>query len=404
MSLNAAREHASLQTLVNETFARLASEGLQRLNASELRDALEPAELCFVQKERQRAGEHSSAHRARCPPAKRSAADASCWILGESAKSCDFNAASPILPLSSRSTLVSRYRSLGEQGRAQRTIAPMLRRGVPLILIGDSMMRRIASALSCEVARVGAGAHHYYDFTELSAQGDLAPLRRRLAHLTQNASAGAVVLATIGLHYYPDDHLPDALKRLGSKRVASMLPLMRPSKLSHDASQLAGALQSVAAECLKCAVVVLTATMQHFASPAPYDGIFRSSLVLLDSKPETFDFRAYGFGCKPLADGAPGEASPNQWRASLVERAMRSTPGILLAPLHLLTRNWHDAHVGMTAKAFARNKRGVVNPVPDCTHYCYGPFLYEPVWWAMHSAWRSRMRAAAGATADERAL
>ena len=22
----------------------------------------------------------------------------------------------------------------------------------------------------------------------------------------------------------------------------------------------------------------------------------------------------------------------------------------------------------------------------DCTHHCYGPFLYEPIWWAIHQA------------------
>lgn len=47
-----------------------------------------------------------------------------------------------------------------------------------------------------------------------------------------------------------------------------------------------------------------------------------------------------------------------------------------MVPLHALTRPHWDAHIG------AGNYLGA----PDCTHFCAGPFLWEPLWWAVGAA------------------
>ena len=293
----------------------------------------------------------------------------------------------PAMPFSRRTSLLGRYPSLGAKGAVHRSLGSVFRSRVPLVVLGDSSMARIYHALTCAAVKEGSNAPR--DYFNLHLASGMSRATSRLAQL-QNSSTGGIVLASLGLHYNNDEFMPAAM-RLGAVRVRSWLPLKGRAELSKDLEHLGSVLERFAHGCRQCIVIYLTAGMQHFASLAPLDGAFDPNLVLNETHPRNFNFSAYGFGCEKTPSELPSTSSPNHWRAELAVQTMipRGGPRFTVAPLHLLTAAWGDVHTGMTPQAFRPSGPShVVNAVPDCTHYCFGPFLYEPVWWTMHTLWK----------------
>lgn len=138
--------------------------------------------------------------------------------------------------------------------------------------------------------------------------------------------------------------------------------------------------------------------------PAPRSGNGEPSLLLLERpkprKTDATDTAALEYPCRAVASPSPildASRSPNTWRATELHEAVshrrkppfaaanddggaegRAGPGgrTLLVPLHLLTAPMFDAHVGI-----GRDGRQA-----DCTHWCAGPFVWEPLWWALRMA------------------
>ena len=59
---------------------------------------------------------------------------------------------------------------------------------------------------------------------------------------------------------------------------------------------------------------------------------------------------------------------------------------VLVVPLHAISRGWTDAHTGLVHPWWTREATPVRMASVDCLHYCRGPWLWEPVWWAIEQA------------------
>ena len=232
---------------------------------------------------------------------------------------------------------------------------------------GASEAAAAAAALSrIRVARIG---------DRPDAEG-LATLEREVGAAVARVrrAGGGVVLASIGLHF--DDEQRDA----HAAHVTRLLQL----------------LEGCAADGLGCVPILATAVAQHFRSP-------------------TGSFYAHGehlgagdYPCVPLRSPHPPHPqhpphpphpphSPQPrhsslrlgagaWRAADTrELARRHAPShTLLLPFDELSRGWWDAHLGGSARRGNGSRA-------DCTHLCQGPWLLEPLWWALDVATAATM-------------
>lgn len=145
-------------------------------------------------------------------------------------------------------------------------------------------------------------------------------------------------------------------------------------------------LQQFRTSCQSCRLVLVTPTSQHF----PWlGGAYHAS------KRNSIGFNASEAACAPWSPGQgngtssllaewPRAAWPsdwplparsaNTWRAGDTVDAAASFPGMLLVPLHWLTKSWAGAHPEFRPSVKAL----------DCTHFCQTPFAFEPFWWAVH--------------------
>ena len=91
------------------------------------------------------------------------------------------------------------------------------------------------------------------------------------------------------------------------------------------------------------------------------------------------------------ADWPVHNESVNTWRVTDVLHLLERSPQVNVIPFHLLGNQIWDAHLG----ASMNNTTLLSDPnaflYVDCTHHCIGPFLYDPIWWAIFTATMRRL-------------
>ena len=133
-----------------------------------------------------------------------------------------------------------------------------------------------------------------------------------------------------------------------------------------------------AASCAGCHAIIVTAPSQHFPT---IDGSF-SPRVAQDGNRS---WESVGAGCVRISTHGPINGSDaNSWRGADVLERHSQTSNITIVPWHLLTRDWWDTHGGLSEINWRNHpvRAGDRKLMLDCTHYCYTPFLYEPLWWS----------------------
>ena len=99
------------------------------------------------------------------------------------------------------------------------------------------------------------------------------------------------------------------------------------------------------------------------------------------------EWEASGSGCRRLATTSVPSESANSWRSADILKEHLRHPRVLVVPWHLLTRDLWSAHPGASKQAWTgevkTDARG--RSILDCSHLCYSPFLYEPLWWALRA-------------------
>ena len=196
----------------------------------------------------------------------------------------------------------------------------------------------------------------------------------RLVKQYANAS-NVVSVASIGVHYNNQmSHSRGAVEAFDIRTRASYV---------QDVQTLARALEHFVSAVTPAAhrtAMLITPPLQHFET---WDGTYDRSI-----------FSTNGFGCRLLNETALAAlradsttASPNVWRsADLLEAAHTYAPHVLVAPFHSVSNGLWDQHPGQHGTKRFQKHNYVYKPTLDCTHFCYSPFLYEPLWWAIGQA------------------
>ena len=284
-------------------------------------------------------------------------------------------------------------------------------KGLRTLFVGDSLANQLQSAAACELGRAlssrlrgrapsaAASLIEMHDFrpnmtarangTQRLASVDAAAISRlhnRLGHFA--ASGGTLVVGMWpGVYYTPISG--DA--NFGDYYLRQARPFL-------------AALDGFAAACTRCVALLVTPTAQHFptadgsysatkatALSSFTDGGIKTNVAAGSSSAGPCQPWSSSVGVKDgIASGrkdrtiwqqpeALPEASPNVWRGeSLLGEVLRSWPHLVPVPLHRLSTWWWHAHPSYRGGAHALTL--------DCTHWCWLPFLWEPVWWALRVA------------------
>ena len=417
---------------VLDALSKLAAPDL--LNTSDLEASLLPSERCFLRS----AGLHDAAGQLpSCNAADNNSRVISCWHMdwgdcskrplqtGRESPSRKYGGERPWLPY------VSRYASLaaGAPESSHFAVAAHLAglpaksllqgdgrlNGLRTLFVGDSLANQLQSAAACELGRALSSRLHgrapsaaatlieMHDFrpnmtvhgngTQRLASVDAATISRLHKRLDHYAATGGTLVVGMwpGVYYTP----PSGYADFGTYYLQQARPFL-------------AALNGFAAACARCVALLVTPTAQHFATAdGSYSATKASTIDTLSSFTEDGIKSNVAAGsssdgpCQPWLPGvgepsvkdgiAPGrkdrtiwqqpealpEASPNVWRGeSLLGEVQRSWPHLIPVPLHRLSTWWWHAHPSYRGGAHAI----------DCTHWCWLPFLWEPVWWALRVA------------------
>jgi hypothetical protein len=137
--------------------------------------------------------------------------------------------------------------------------------------------------------------------------------------------------------------------------------------------------------CQDCVSVFGTAPQQHFETA---DGAWAAD-VGHESPTSNMTSNHPAYACAPARDSERRAASsPNTWRAADALALLPHYPHLLLLPMHAASAPLWQAHPGgegTVRHADTMRYHGVTlrKTAVDCTHACYSPFLYEPLWEAL---------------------
>jgi hypothetical protein len=273
------------------------------------------------------------------------------------------------LPAGSRPSLTRRLALPGD-GSLARALT-RLAEGQLLTFMGDSTIINLYGAAQCELRRPRDGSPPPADAPRLlrkllvarigyepTAAG-LDLLTARVGELAQNATRahGGVILASVGHHFNPQHR----------------------AEFRRHASRLLELLERFGSACAACVAILATPPLTHFPTPT---GSFREWIKVRDNADTAYP-------CAPLRDGGGGDdADTNGWRVSELQAIVRAQrpAHVLVVPLHAISRGWTDAHTGLVHPWWTRDVTPVRMASVDCLHYCRGPWLWEPVWWAIDQA------------------
>ena len=278
--------------------------------------------------------------------------------LGGKFDSCIFQ---PNLPLRERAGLFSRYDAALNISRSRDPMieaAQLLEaRNHAIVFGGDSVSNMLVRHASCKLQSAGYDPNLIREIKiGQSPSSVTAALNRTMARM--QAQGGGIVIFNSGLHF--NAHHRYSLRRI----VNAALPL----------------LEKFALACPRCMAVLSTTSAQHFRTPtgaydtgtleAPFTGLYECAALQSERN-------------------SPGGKSPGvaQWRRSELVDAAGRAPHVLLLDFEVMTRHLWDAHIGDTSQTTSHKQQGA--GVLDCTHFCPGPWLYEPFWWAIHEILRS---------------
>ena len=268
--------------------------------------------------------------------------------------------------------------------------------GGKVLLLGDSLASEVARAAQCEAARAGLDSNRIV-FQRLinNAARDKVLIRNAFSRLKGNASR-LTVAVTYGTHFNTADPTVP-----GDQENAHM----NRATFQKDVNSTLQVLDKLAATCESCVVLFLTTSAQHFNTPSGHYAGTRKHAPVLTGQVHAFvpanqsADNSSLYGCRAWHK-PPAHESANWWRAANAIAAAEASPHVLPVPLHRISSRWWDAHPGLDIERFcAVSRRGVCNDstipwqsnkdryfVPDCTHHCTSPFLYQAIWWAMSRA------------------
>ena len=394
-----------VQRTISAMFDRLSYDGMASLDAAAVRQSLHPGEWCSLQEGGladiiDPGGSRLSA--AECSRARQSAgpdkqdqyggddldmaidegevkAVRPCWMLTPRAVA----AKTPRCTISPenyalhRHTMFSRFSRIaaGTASSSHLRSGPLMH-GQSMLFYGDSLIWDLFQAARCETMRSSDSARSVklLEYISIYAPNRLK-LRKgkgvNLHALVLNATlnrfssrGGGMVVASLG-HHFNNFYAPP------KGFVEAFDVGIRPQY--HDQLQkLAGVLEEYVQRGPGHTAMLITPAVQHFAT---WDGAFAPSIR-----------NATGYGCRqaPRAHELSNSTSPNFWRSGDMLRIARErAPHVLLVPQHVLSHYWWDQHPGASAFAKVSVKGAVAKSTTDCTHFCYGPYIYEPIWWAI---------------------
>ena len=287
--------------------------------------------------------------------------------------------------------------------------------GVPkLTIAGDSMMQQVYMAAWCELGRatIANASHPVRALEQLVASQPIQMMSANPNSLATEAKkmraaqAGVLLVSTSGAHF-------------NSNKRTDHVTASR---------ELARELVQLGKECPRCSVLYLTSPGQHFPTE---DGSFDGGRANASKPSVPAKMLGETYGCNPWP---PGDArawheaalihdnatryrlgrgwplrsdSPNSWRVTDMLDELDQSPHVTIVPFHLIGhKHYWDAHIGGVGPPlwkpaelafpglYARpasldrfDSAGDKSMYPvDCTHHCLGPFLHEPVFWAILAA------------------
>ena len=255
----------------------------------------------------------------------------------------------------------------------------------PIAIAGDSLMRFVYDAAQCEVLRSAASSLDKRAMLSRLAFVDLnVDATKQRASISSHLSrlsrlGGGVFIASLGAHYNvePANH----------RGAVEAFDIHDRSDYDNHVTQLAALLEEYATTKPSPAsnapsgthvAILATPPLQHFETR---DGTYARSI-----------YASTGYGCRELDEAAREHlesTSANSWRsADMIAIARKHAPHVLVAPWHAVSRHLWDQHPGNHGTRRAERKHYLFKRTLDCTHFCYSPFVYEPLWWAIGEAAR----------------
>ena len=285
----------------------------------------------------------------------------------------------PDLAYSQRASLWQRYNAVAHN-RSTKVPSHLSRmpRPVTILFAGDSVMSSIHEAARCELAGSGWKQFVSMRYVRIEAGKGVEPeLERELRDLERTA-VRVVVVVSMGLHFGDDTEMRAYFTE---KQVSGDHRLKTREGFKTKLRSVLGALRSFVSVPLRN-VLLVTSSFQHFPTA---DGAHHHSKA-------TVLRNFYGCARTPLWHVLL-KNSTTRWRVDdAVEAAQRM--GFLTMPMHLLSQHWWDAHPGTRPPRAATKQEPVLGSrnstslVLDCTHHCYSPYMWEPLWWAIvETAW-----------------
>lgn len=286
-------------------------------------------------------------------------------------------------------TMLNRFVSIAAGSAASSHLQHGLQHASHSVLFyGDSLMWDLFQVARCEVLRSSNTSRQVKQLAYLSVYAANRLKVSRSVNINQHqavlndtinrfsAHGGGTIIASIGMHF-------NNFHAARTGFVEAFDVGVRPQLEGH-LLKLVDVLESYAQRGHNHAAVLLTPTLQHFET---WDGSFAPSII-----------NATGYGCRqgPAEDTLRNTSSANHWRsADMVRIAQARGPHVLIVPQHRISHHWWDQHPGGQGLAKTTSRGLMAKSTLDCTHFCYGPFLYEPIWWALRELWNGLKPAAA---------
>jgi hypothetical protein len=393
-----------MQEALDKAFAALQLEEALELQQQELSQSLTKAEQCFLQRTGAMINIEDSAVCDRAWEAAntsavlndvsqiRSSSDPPYYQMPtkmDLAQSCWLSSGRKLVPgvasssdaciptpesLRIRRGIISQYPSLrNHSGTLGRLLVEHNQR---VVFFGHSVHTHAFHAARCEMLRTVPEALPRIQHEAASAghrgNGGLnaVELLSRRLQSWKASGKGGIVMASLGMNY-------NNRQDLQGRDQASFSNQNRLDFAVHLAA-LFPVLEEFSANCSRCIAMFATSHLQHFELTA--DGAFSPELTH-----PSVNMSNYGCGPAKASFDSLSSSSPNHWRSADAAALAPKYPHVLMVPMHLVNGHAWTAHPGWAGTTrFVSHKDGVHRKLTlDCTHYCYTPLLYEPLWLAL---------------------
>lgn len=290
-------------------------------------------------------------------------------------------------PLAGRSGFLSGFEGFTDASARplERLVHGLVRGNASLVLIGDSLMRQRWQWLECEFKRENAANQV---FSVLGSLKEKLPCRTharlRVHDSTRFVDLFSLALTELRARCGPElgriSHLENTnlIVQQINERNQSALILVNVGLWWSDRKRFADAMPSVA-EWLqglvrmhpRNQVVFVESTAQHWLAPdgsGYYGHGYHAKQHGLEAEAANLSATdAHSWHTK-VACRASNLTEALDWRNSIASQALRSAgPRVRFFGLNGTTARLADMHISHPHKV-------------DCTHYCYAPLLWQPLW------------------------